>query len=105
MTTYHQEKNTKLSRKNIFYTLVVGIAFSFGLYGFGITTTTLSIVEAKTYNRDIVDLQTDITHLELEYFQMVNALSSEQIEQFGFSEQKNVYYVSLDENKAVAYNY
>lgn len=105
MTTYHQEKKKSLSRKNVFRSLIFGLLLSFGLYSFGITTATLSIAEAKNYNHDIVDLQTEITYLELEYFQMVNDLSFDQIEELGFSEQKQVYYVSLDTTKTVAYNY
>lgn len=92
------------NQKHIFKGLVGGICLSFLLYGFGITGTTLSIAEAKSDNREIAQLQTEIAELEIEYFEIVNTLSIEEASIHGMEENKKVFYARIDEVKSVAYN-
>lgn len=96
--------NKYQNRKNLFKVLVGGICMSFVLYGFGITGTTLSIADAKTNNKEIVDLQTEIAELEIEYFERVNSLSMDEAFNLGMEEEDDILYARIDEVKSVAYN-
>lgn len=96
---------TYSSRKRIFQSLVLGILVSFFLYGMGITSATLAVAEVRGYRGDMNDIQTDITNLEFEYFQIVQNLSDEQIKEFGFAEQASVHYAYVDQTTTVAYHY
>lgn len=96
--------NKDNNRKNLFTGLIASICLSFLLYGFGITGTTLSIADAKTNNRQVAELQTEIAELEIEYFEIVNTLSLEEASLLGMQEQEEVHYALVDQVKAVAYN-
>jgi hypothetical protein len=104
MKTLLQQTNKRTTRKNIFNLLVVSIIASFVLYGFAIASTTLSIADANTHNRDINELQTEIAELEIEYFEIVNTLSLEEAQEEGFQEVSNIHYARIDDRKSVAYN-
>lgn len=104
MKTLAQQMNKEEGRKNILNILVSLIVVSFILYGFAIASTTVSIADANTYNRDINELQTEIAELEIEYFEIINTLSLEEAEKNGFSEISKLHYARVDETKTVAYN-
>ena len=96
--------NKENNRKNIFRILVGGICLSFLLYGFGITGTTLNIADAKSNNRDIAELQTEIAELEIEYFEIINTLSLEEALLYGMNEDTKVLYAYIDEVQTIVYN-
>ena len=104
MKTITQKMNKHESRKNIFNIFLGLIVTFFVLYGFAIASTTISIADAKTHNKDINELQTEIAELEVEYFEMINTLSMSHAEEFGFKEISNLHYARIDQTKSVAYN-
>ncbi len=84
--------------------VIAGIILSFVLYSYAIASTTLSISDAKNTNSEITELQTEIAELELEYYQMINAISLTQAEELGFDETKEVHYATINPTTNVAYN-
>ncbi|MFT7328177.1 MAG: hypothetical protein ACI870_000357 [Crocinitomicaceae bacterium] len=104
MKNMTQQLHHESGRKNVFTMLLFGIAVSFILYGFAIASTTLSIANADTDNKNINELQTEIAELEIEYFEIINTLSIEHAEAKGFYELSNVHYAVIGEKKSFAYN-
>lgn len=104
MKTKNQQVDMINQRKTILRSLLGGIVFSFALYVFAITSTTINIAEAKSNNREVATLQTDIAELEIEYFEMINELSLNDAASFGMFEEEDVYYAQVDSVRAVAYS-
>lgn len=104
MKTLTQRIKNGTGKSRLLKFALAGIAFSFVLYMFGISSATISIADADTYNQNISNLQTEIGELEIEYFEIINTLSLEQANNHGFNELSNVHYVRIDETKSVAYN-
>lgn len=92
------------NRKKIYTGLIAGICFLFLLYGFGIAGTTLSIADAKSNNRQLTELQTQIAELEMEYFEIINTLTMEEVVTLGMEEQEDVLYAKIDQIKSIAFN-
>ncbi|MFT6361459.1 MAG: hypothetical protein ACJAV6_000191 [Candidatus Paceibacteria bacterium] len=104
MKTLARQLNKDQGRKKIFTTFLLGIVVSFLLYGFGITSTTLSVADAETHNHEINELQTEIAELEISYFEIINTLSEDEALLYGFNQVENVKYAHIDQTKSVAYN-
>ncbi len=102
MKTLIQQLHTQ--KKKLVHVLLGSIALLFVVYSFGIASTTINIADAKMYDQDINELQTEIAELEVEYFEIINILSIDEAEKYGFTETSNLHYAYIDKTKAVAYN-
>ena len=104
MKIFKRQLNTVNFRKKMSYMFIFLTSTLFLLYGFIIVSTIINIAEADTHSRDIGELQSEISELEIEYFEIVNTLSIDQAKIYGFSELSSVHYVHIDETNSFAYN-
>lgn len=104
MKTAAQQLSKSHNRRHMFLGLIAGIVVSFVLYGFAITSTTLSIANADSHNNTVNDLQTEIAELEIEYFEIINTMSMEEAVTEGFNEISNIQFARIDESSSLAYN-
>lgn len=92
-------KNLRLKKiRNIVLTSLAGVAL---VYSFQVTAITLNAAEARGFVKDISEMETQISQLELTYFELLNDLSLDEAQNNG----KNVEYAKINEIKTVAYNF
>jgi hypothetical protein len=82
--------------------LLIAIAFSFVLYSYAIASTTISIASSRQLNKDILELQTQISELEWEHHEKLMALDLADAHNKGFTEINTLYFVSVDDSTEVA---
>jgi len=96
--------NSIKTQKKIISAMLFAIALSFGMYSYAIASTTFFACNIEEKSSQIQDLETDIAELEIEYFAMIDDLSSTDVSSFGLQEISHVGYASLEKNTVVAYS-
>ncbi|MDD3693812.1 MAG: hypothetical protein PHC89_00220 [Candidatus Pacebacteria bacterium] len=92
-------KNLQLKKiRNI---TLAGLAGAALVYSFQVTAITLNAAEARGFVKNISEMETQISQLELTYFELLNDLSLDEVQNNG----KNVEYAKINEIKTVAYNF
>ncbi len=99
------KKIKQKSHKNIVIGIFFAITISFFSYSYAIASTTFSVSDMESKNAKITNLQTEIAGLELDYFTLMNNVSTSDVDIYGMEILNNVGYASLEKDTKVAYNY
>ena len=87
-------RKKQINMKKIATGLLFMVILLFGTYSYAVASTTFSISDIKTKNTAIVNLQTEITDLEMRYSSQLDKLSVENVLSYGLTPVQKVAYLT-----------
>lgn len=99
------KKQIRNTKKYLARTLIALLATGFVSYAYAITHTTVTISSSQSLTKKNQEIRTELSQLELEYFEIVNNIDINEASEGGFAKAEKVYYAQRSDIQQFAFNY